>query len=612
MVDDSIVKVFWNRVKTMPDRPACMYKSAGSYRPVTWKEQGRTVELVAAGLMSLGLERGDHIVIMSQSRPHWTWADLSILSAAAVTVPVYPTLSPPEVLFLFNHSDSVGGFVENERQANKILESSELPPKLKFMVVVDGPVPTGNHSIQLLTWADLLKRGEEYLAAHTNAVMARAESVKKDDLATVVYTSGTTGVPKGVMLLHSNIFGVLQAMSPLVNLKPDDIALSFLPLSHVYERVGGQFLAVFDGLILAYAESIESVPQNLLEVRPTVITGVPRFYEKVYQRIQLEVKKRPKASQYVLNWALSVSRRAHRKNSNGQGSTPSPLLSSELRIADQVVFSRIRHRFGGRLRIMVSGAAPLAEEVRSFFECIGLHILEGYGLTETAAPVACNTPEINFPGSVGRPLPGIEVKIAEDGEILVRGSSVFAGYYKNTEATDEAFVDGWFRTGDIGDFDENGFLHIRDRKKDIIITSGGKHVAPQFIENMFRSEPLVSNIIVYGDRRKYITALITLSRDGMKTAARNLQIPFKSVEELVHHPKIREELDAMVNRKNETLASFERIKKYAVLDGDFTAEADEMTPTFKLKRKVIVERYRSVLDGLYDRQDLELEDGVPR
>ncbi len=613
MADDTIVRIFWTRVKSMPDRPAIMHKSSGVYRPVLWKEHGRTVELVANGLISLGIEPHQHVAVMSQSTPYWTWADLAILSVGAVTVPVYPTLAALEALFLIKHSDSVAAFVENERQARKLLEAEEPPESLRFVVVMHGPVPAGSSKIRCVTWEELLKIGERFQAANSDTLLERIDGVSKNDLATVVYTSGTTGIPKGVMLLHSNIYQVCHAMSQWVVFKPDDISLSFLPLSHVYERVGGQMLAIFDGLLMAYAESIESVPQNLMEVRPTVLNGVPRFYEKAYQRIQAEVKNLPKPTQYMIRWALSLARRANQtyNTGNGQQELVKRVLKGELRVADKIVFSRIRRRFGGRLRIMVSGAAPLSEEVQTFFESIGMQMVEGYGLTETSAPVACNTPETNKRGSVGRPLNGVEVKIAEDGEIIVRGPSVFAGYYKNPEATAEAIREGWFYTGDIGELDEQGFLHIRDRKKDIIITAGGKHVAPQFIENMFRGEQFISNIVVYGDRRKYITALITLNKDAIKHFAKANQIPCDNVDALVHNEKIREQIDALVESKNQELAQFERIKKYTILDNDFTAEADELTPTFKLKRKVIVDRYKSVLDSMYDKQDIELEDGVP-
>ena len=432
--------------------------------PVIWREHGRVVELIAGGLLKL-MQPGDNVAIMSQSRPQWTWADVAILSCGGATVPIYPTLALPEVQYLVKHSDAVGVFVENERQARKILDAPELPARLKFIVVIEGNLTGVDPRVKCLTWDDLLKDGEVHLLANPQELSNRIKLVTPDTMASIVYTSGTTGVPKGVILTHDNIHSVCAAMSELVGFEPDDLSLSFLPLSHVYERVGGQFLAIYQGLTMAYAESMENVPRNLVEVKPTVLNGVPRFYEKAYQRIQAEIRNLPQAQQYLIRWALALGKRAAKYGArSGNEDLMRQFYKGELRVADRLVFSRIRKRFGGRLRIMVSGAAPLSDEVQSFFNTIGLTIVEGYGLTETSAPVACNTPESNRPGSVGKPLPGIEVKIAPDGEILVRGASIFPGYYKNPSATDDALHDGWFSTGDIGEIDSDGYLHITDRK----------------------------------------------------------------------------------------------------------------------------------------------------
>jgi long-chain acyl-CoA synthetase len=607
---DTIVDVFWQWVRSQPERPAIMYKVGGTYRPVIWREHGKIVELIAGGLMKHGLETSAKVSIMSQSRPHWTWADMAILSLGAVTVPVYPTLAPLESQYLVRHSDSFALFAENEYQAKKILDASELPTELRLIVVIDGDAPLGKGSVKCIKWEDLLKDGEVYLLAHSKELQKRIDDVKPTDLCSIVYTSGTTGVPKGAMLLHSNIHSVCQMMTKLIGFKNDDVSLSFLPLSHVYERVGGQFLSIFQGLVMAYAESIEQVPKNMIEVRPTVLNGVPRFYEKAYQRIQLEVRNMPKPQQYLIRWALSLGKRAAKLDrENGRMDMMRKFYKGELRVADRLVFSKIRKRFGGRLRIMVSGAAPLAEEVQSFFETIGFSMVEGYGLTETSAPISCNTPEDNKRGTVGKPLPGVEVKIAADGEIMARGPSIFVGYYKNPEATKETLSDGWLMTGDIGEIDASGYLHIKDRKKDIIITAGGKHVAPQYIENMFKGEGLISNILVYGDRRKFITALITLNPDGIKAFAKRHGIEYNDLSELSRHPLVKQDIDDLVKIKNDGLASFERIKKFTILEHDFTAETEELTPTFKVKRKVVTEKYKSILDSMYDAEDLELEDG---
>lgn len=611
MADETIINVFWERVNQTPDRPAILHKVSGAYRPVIWREHGRIVELLAGGLLSIGVEPQDTIGIISNSRPQWTWADIAILSVGAVTVPIYPTLNVPEIDYLLKHSCAKAVFLENSRQLQKLQAMPELAPNLKTIILMDGEVPSGhNLPLKVMSWTDLLMDGEVYLPNHPDALKERIAALRADELATVVYTSGTTGVPKGVMLNHGNIHYVCQTLSLNVGFHADDISLSFLPLSHIFERVGGQMLSIYEGLIMAYAESMETVPQNLVEVKPTIMNAVPRFYEKAYNRINAEIRKMPKAQQYLIRWALSLGRRAakHRDRlEDGQRDVVDNVYKTELRVADRLVFSRIRRRFGGRLRFLVSGAAPLSTEVHTFFETIGMPIIEGYGLTETAAPVACNTPKGNKKGTVGRPLPGLDVKIAEDGEILVRGPSIFVGYYRDKDATTEAFQDGWFKTGDIGQLDEDGYLVIKDRKKDLIITAGGKHVAPQYIENLFAGDKLVSKVLAYGDRRKYITALITLNPDGLETFAKSNNISYTSLEELVNHPLVLRELQETVDQKNERLATFEQIKKFMVLEREFSIEANELTPTMKMKRKLITEKYKDLLDSLYEAEDLKVE-----
>ncbi|HEY9680816.1 MAG TPA: long-chain fatty acid--CoA ligase [Oculatellaceae cyanobacterium] len=614
MAKETLIDIFWKRVKEMPERTAIMHKVNGSYAPVQWGEHGRITRLVANGLLAYGLERGDKIAIMSQTRPAWTWADIGALSCGAVTVPIYPTLSPPEVQYLVKHSDTTILFAEQDWQAKKILDSVERPPQLKMIVIIEGDAPPSTEHIVCITWDQLLKQGEKYQAEHPDEVDARVKEVQPSDLASIIYTSGTTGVPKGAMLLHSNFYSVCRAMTELVGFTENDLALSFLPLSHVYERVGGQFLSIYQGLVMAYAESIESVPKNMIEVQPTVLNGVPRFYEKAYQRIQMQIKDMAKPQQILIRWAFGLNKRAT-KVSGDNSALLKQFYRGELRVADRLVFSKIRKRFGGRLRIMVSGAAPLSQEVQSFFESLGFEMVEGYGLTETSAPIACNTPEANHHGTVGKPLPGVQVKIAADGEILAKGPTIFAGYYKNEEATKDALNDGWFYTGDIGEVDAEGFLHIKDRKKDIIITAGGKHIAPQYLENMFKGQGMVSNIVVYGDRRKYCTALITLNPDALKKFAKDNGIKaadgsdLEDTIALAQNSQVYSSIERLVNEKNEHLAQFEKIKKFSILPVDFSAETNELTPTFKVKRKVVIEKYKDVLDKMYDAQDLELEDG---
>jgi len=614
--DDTIVHVFWERVATNPDRPAILHKVNGAYRPVTWREHGRIVELVAGGLLSRGIAAGERVAILCNTRPHWTWADMGILSIGGVTVPVYPTLNPPEVEYLLKHCGAGALFVENSRQLTKVLSIEPLPSALRLIILMEGNVPDViNHpeGVTIATWTDLTLEGERYMAQHPSAIQDHLKNIQAKNLATIVYTSGTTGVPKGVMVSHENIFYVCQTLSVNVGFHPDDVTLSFLPLSHIFERVGGQMLSIFEGLIMAYAESMDQVPQNLMEVRPTIMNAVPRFYEKAYNRIVGEIRKMPKPQQHMVRWALSLGKRAARQKeiaTNGHHSVVDDIYRTELRVADRLVFSKIRKRFGGKLRFLVSGAAPLSAEVQQFFDTIGMPIVEGYGLTETAAPLSCNKPNNIRRGTVGQPLPGLDVKIAEDGEILVKGPSIFEGYYNDEAATKEAFKDGYFCTGDIGTFDKDGYLRILDRKKDLIITAGGKHVAPQYVENLFVGERLISRVLVYGDKRKYIAALITLNPDSVEAFAKQRGISYSSTEELVHHPAIQEEIARIVKEKNERLASFEQIKKWMVLDGDFSIENNELTPTLKMRRKIIVSKYKTQLDSLYDEADVKVAEGV--
>lgn len=613
--DKTIVDVFWRRVKETPEKPAIMHKVAGEYAKVIWREHGLTVELAMGGLAKLGVKKGENVAILSQPCPKWTWTDLATLSLGAVTVPIYPTLAIPEVEYLLKHSDAVGVLVEDTTQLGKVLALKETPEKLKFVVIFKGDAPPSRDNLRILKWEDLLKDGEIYNLAHKAELTAIRDNLSRTDLASIVYTSGTTGIPKGVMISHGNIMAVCEAVGERLEFRDTDLALSFLPLSHVYERVGGQFLSLYSGIPMAYAEAIETVPRNMVETHPTIINGVPRFYEKAYQRIQHEVKNLPKAQQILIRWAFNLNKKKpSRAPSLGSGdkgadtekSIIKQLHTAELRAADRLVFSKIRRRFGGRLRMLVSGAAPLPSEVQEFFDTIGLTIVEGYGLTETCAPIACNTPNNNHPGTVGLPLSGVSVKIAPDGELLVKGPTVFQGYYKNDGATQEAFEEGWFKTGDIAEIDSQGYIRIKDRKKDIIITAGGKHVAPQYIENLFKGDQLISHCLVYGDRRKFISCLFTLHPEALKLLCEKHKLT-GSIEELIENPLVKQEVEAAVGRRNEVLANYEKIKRFALLPRDFSIEENELTPTFKVKRKLVTEKYKELLDALYPPEDLEIE-----
>lgn len=613
----TLVDIFWQRVKNEPERPAIMRKVDGAYKQVIWREHGRIVELIAGGLLNLGVKPNEQVAIISQTRAEWTWVDFAIMSCGAATVPIYPTLAQVEANYLLTHSDAVGIFVENRPQLVKILAARALPPNLRFIVLIEGELDRVHDKLRLLSFADILEDGEVYLKAHPDELPKRISSIMPEQFATIVYTSGTTGIPKGAMLLHSNIYAVCKAIADAERFNENDLMLSFLPLSHVYERICTELFAVYKGIAVAFAESMDTVPQNMVEVKPTLLTGVPRFFEKAYQRIQLEIRNLPKPQQYLIRWALSLGKRAFKyrqslnngANSQHANSIVDHIYDTELRVADRLVFSKIRRRFGGRIRAMGSGAAPLSEEVQNFFQVIGLPILEGYGLTETAAPAFCNVLADNRFGTVGRALPGVIAKIADDGEIMLKGPTIFSGYYKNDQATREAFVDGWFLTGDIGEIDADGFLRIKDRKKDIIISAGGKHIAPQYLENLFKGDSLISHVVVYGDRRKFISALVTLNKDGLISFAQSNQIAGKDYAQLTREPLVIEAVSKTIDEKNASLANFERIRKFTILPQDLSIEADELTPTLKVKRKIVTDRYKEVLDSFYPAEDLEIEDG---
>ncbi len=610
MTAKTIPDVFWRRVEEIPSRVAIHHKVDGTWQTLTWAEHGRTVELVSAALLSQGIASGDHVGILSNNRPSWTWADFAILTSNAVTVPIYPTLAPAEVHFIASHSDVKALFISNAHQIGKVLNHVDPPPSsIRFIVLMDGEAPVHKLDLKIFGWSEFLALGEEFLRERSEELEARRNSIDPDSLATIVYTSGTTGIPKGAMLLHRNLFAVTEAAASLINFTEDDLALSFLPLSHVYERVSGQFLTAYTGTPVAYCEAMEQVVKALEETKPTVLNAVPRFYEKAYARVQTQIRQMPPTRQAFIRWAISIGMRAtkQRVEKRVEPKILDQLFRAELRIAERLVFRKIRERFGGRLRLMTSGAAPLSHEVHIFFEAVGMPIVEGYGLTETCAALCCNRPNDNRFRSVGKPLPGVEVKLAEDGELLVRGPTVFAGYYKNPEATQQAFEGDWFKTGDIARIDTEGYIQITDRKKDIIITAGGKHVAPQFIENLFKSEPLIAHVVAYGDRRKYITGLVTLNPEALEKFAIDHGIKYDGFGEASQHPKVRAEVERVVYEKNKELARFQRIKKFVILEQELTIESNDLTPTLKVRRKSVTEKYRDILDGLYENEDLEVQ-----
>ncbi len=557
------------------------------------------VRALSLGLTALGLRRGDRVAIISDSRPEWVMTDLAVLSAGGVTVPIYPTLSAPQARFILKESGCRIAVVSNAAQVTKLNEVVRELPDLEAIVAMDGEAVTPR--VRGLSLADVSAWGRAQLASDAGAASRYEElarAVAPSDLATIVYTSGTTGDPKGVMLSHANIVSNLLATIGWIGLEPGDVALSFLPLSHVFERLV-LFRFLYDGVTVYFAEALTTVARDLGQVRPTIMTGVPRVFEKVHAAILDVVGKMHGPRRALADWALAVGLETARLDLAGR---PIPAIRRVQRgLADRLVLGKMRARMGGRLKFVVSGSAPLSTKVGEFFFSIGLPILEAYGLTETSPGITGNPPDAPRLGTVGKPLPGVEVGIAPDGEILVRGPNVMQGYYQRPEATSEVLVDGWLRTGDIGELSPDGYLTITDRKKDLIVTSGGKKIAPQPLENQLKTDPLVAEAVLIGEQRKFPAALIVPDFARLVEWASRVGLPGTlSRDELVGRPEVQRLYQDILDRLNESLAQFERVKRFVVLPSEFTMERGELTPTMKVRRQVVEQRWKAAIDTLYE------------
>jgi long-chain acyl-CoA synthetase len=591
----TVCEAFYRSVDTYRKPEHLKYKKDGTWRAISSDEFRTAVEEVAMGLRCLGVSRGDKVAIISENRPEWAFADFATLCLGAADATIYPTLTARQVHYILDDSESKVVFVSSVAQAAKVAEVRERLPHLQHVVQFDAAPAPGTTSLE-----ELRARGREALAADPDAVRREAAAVRGEDLATLIYTSGTTGEPKGVMLTHGNLTSnVVDAWKifPMVN--HEWTALSFLPLCHSFERTAGHNFMLHAGVTIAYAESVEKVPENMQEVRPSLMCSVPRLYEKMYARVNEKVASDPPLRQGIFRWAIGVGRRvfAH----TVARTEPGPLLKLQFAVADRLVFSKIKARTGGRLRLFISGGAPLAREIAEFFGAAGMLICEGYGLTETSPVISANHPGHVRPGTVGLPLEHVEVRIAEDGEILTRGPHVMKGYYRKPEATAEAIdKDGWFHTGDIGFLDRDGFLVITDRKKDILVTSGGKNIAPQPIENRLKTNPFFTEVVMIGNRRNFPAALVVPNFEALEKWARQQGIAFGTRDELVTKPEVLGHYKRLVDELTPDLAQFEKIKKIALLTKEFTQESGEITPTLKVKRRVVEERYRSIIDAMYE------------
>ena len=590
----TLSQLFFAAVKKHDKPDALQVKVDGKYRPISSRTLEERVRRTALGLRELGVNAGDRVAILSENRPEWAIADYACVTSALTDVPLYPNLTPEQAAYIIRDSGSVAIFVSDEAQAQRIASVRATCPSLRTVITFAATTHAGaDHTL-----ADIERMGAAVDdAAHQAAYRASADAVKPDDVATLIYTSGTTGDPKGVMLTHDNLFSNVMASAVQVPFAGNDTGLSFLPLSHIFERMAGHYLMFHVGCSIAYAESIDTVPVDMQTVHPTLVLSVPRLYEKMYARVLENALAGGPAKKRIFFWARAVAERwADVKLAGGE---PSGLLALQYRIAQKLVFSKLQTRTGGQLRYFVSGGAPLAPEINKFFYAAGLVILEGYGLTETSPVIAVNTPDAFRIGTVGKPIPGVEVMIASDGEILTRGPHVMKGYYNKPEPTREAIdADGWFHTGDIGELRDD-FLAITDRKKDIIVTAGGKNIAPQPIENTIKTNKYVSQAVVIGDKRKFPVVLIVPNWDQLEKYAKLKNLLYTSRAQLLEMPVIHEKMDREVRGQLTALARFEMPKKIALLEHDFSVERGELTPTLKVKRRVIDKTYKATIDKLY-------------
>jgi long-chain acyl-CoA synthetase len=605
MSEPTLVHIFFQRVKEFSYQPALRYKEGGVWRDISWREYGDRVRRFAKGLIRLGFQMPEKpsepalrhsLALLGFNRVEWMIADIAALCADGITAPIYTTSTPEQCEYIINHSESTFVVVENQMQLGKILKRRDSMPQIKKVIVMDNSAEGGNDIV--MNFDEVLKLGSD--PSFDRELDRRIADSRPDHLATLVYTSGTTGPPKGVMLSHHNVTWTADSLGKVNPVGPGDVLLSYLPLSHIAEHTLSVFGAIYHGYTVAFAESLEpeTLARNLSEIRPTFFFAVPRIWEKFFAAIQGKAKAGSSAKRKIGAWARRVGAQAWQLKVDGK---PLPLgIQLQFGLARRLAYSKVRAALGlDRARFLISGAAPIAREVLEFFFSLDMPIQEVYGQSEDCGPTSFNAPGEIRVGSVGKAIPGVQVRIAEDGEICVRGGNVFLGYLKQKEATDEVLVDGWLHSGDVGKLDEDGFLFITDRKKDLLITAGGKNVGPQNIESLLKTIPYVSQACVIGDKRKYLSALVTLDAPVVEQWAKQSGVAFKDLADLAANPKIHALLEREIEEKNRELARYEQIKKFSVLPVDFSIDTGELTPTLKMKRKVVNENYKDVIESMY-------------
>lgn len=591
----TLVEVFEHVARVHPRPDTLNYRRDDRWVAIPAAEMLKRVRLIAAGLYSLGVRRGDRVAILSESRPEWVLTDAACMFATAIDVPIYPTLTTPQVRYILKDSGARVLVIQNEEKFQRVREAIAECKTLERIVFFEKPAGGEPRGISL---AELEEQGQTLEESEIDLINKAAHQIKPDDLATIIYTSGTTGEPKGVMLTHENLVSNLIDSSSHLKFTQDDSTLSVLPLSHVLERMA-MYMYLYHGMATYFAESLDTIGPNLREVRPTIFVGVPRIFEKIFARVKEKTAEKGRINVAFLNWSIAVAKECARLSTRHQ-KIPAT-LEFKRKIADKLIFSRLRNALGGRIRVLVSGGAALPAELALLYIGAGLPIVQGYGLTETSPVITAGMMDDNRVGTVGKPIRNVEVRIAGDGEIETRGPNVMRGYYNKPEETRAVFTeDGWFKTGDIGRIDEDGFLHITDRKKELFKTSGGKYIAPQPIEQMIKGSRFVNQVVLIGNGRKFPAALIVPDWERVESYAQLKGIKEKDHAELCKHPRIVDLFQRQIAGLTTDLAQYERVKKVALLENELTIESGELTPTLKVKRRVVDQKYCELIDRLYD------------
>lgn len=598
MANTFLDAIYNSRTRSL-EKIAVIHKNKGRWQKIGWAENFQNISNVAGGFKSNNLEKGDTIAILSNTNYKWALSDLGALIAGLTSVPIYASNTPEDIAYILNNSDAKFLIVESKEHLQRFIEVKDQCPKVENIVIMAGDSETSSDA---LDWHEFIEQGKKWIEANESFIEDSVSNSKPSDLATIVYTSGTTGKPKGVMLTHEQIWSEITEVFALLSISDKDTSLTFLPFAHILGRVE-LWAHPFTGFTMGFAESIERIRPNLQEIKPSFLVAVPRIFEKVYNGVISQAEASPVKSK-LFHWALKVGGEVSQKTLKKQRV---PLTTiAQYQVAKKLVFSKLKEKLGGRLRVAFSGGAPLSKEIGEFFHAADLLILEGYGLTETTAGITANTPYDYRFGTVGKPIGEAQVKIADDGEILVKSKKVMTGYYKNQSATDEVLKDGWFYTGDIGEFTKDNFLRITDRKKDLIKTAGGKYIAPQRVENLLKLNKYVSNVLVHGDRKKYIIALIAPNLEELESFAKDNNISYSSTKVLVDNPEVKSIFRDAVSEANNELASFESIKNFYILDHDFTIESGELTPSMKVRRKFCDSKYQSIIENLYGKDSSTL------